>query len=316
LTLKKSGKTVTTDKDGKFALTNFNISDDHELLIKAEGLGENTVHFSMYEQDVTYYLYGPQYMYKGGDRPRPVPMAARGGRGEMMKNKNVEIMEGAVMMDDAVAAPAAAEMMVDVASAKDEADMKDLGEVFQQVPAELLEKEEVGDLRFAEVKKADRKQMPEQVTYYRAKEFPKRMYAKNDTTRSDLATTAYWNGHVTTDMNGKAKVEFVANDLISSFSAVAEGFGADGEIGRGESSYITNIPFSVDAKLPSEMVSGDQANVAVFLKNNTDEKIEGVLDVKTNRCIKTSGKGTSTILIGSEGIEIGEHPIGSYLNHW
>ena len=295
LTLKKSGKTVTTDKDGKFALTNFNISDDHELLIKADGLGENTVHFSMYEQDVTYYLYGPQFMYKGGDRPRPVPMAARGGRGEVMKNKNVEIMEGAVMMDDAMAAPAAAEMMVDVASAKDEADMKDLGEVFQQVPAELLEKEEVGDLRFAEIKKADRKQMPEQVTYYRAKEFPKRVYAKNDTTRSDLATTAYWNGHVTTDMNGKAKVEFVANDLISSFSAVAEGFGADGEIGRGESSYITNIPFSVDAKLPSEMVSGDQANVAVFLKNNTDEKIEGVLDVKTNRCIKTSGKSTSTI---------------------
>ncbi len=158
--------------------------------------------------------------------------------------------------------------------------------------------------------------MPEQVTYYRAKEFPKRVYAKNDTTRSDLATTAYWNGHVTTDMNGKAKVEFVANDLISSFSAVAEGFGADGEIGRGESSYITNIPFSVDAKLPSEMVSGDQANVAVFLKNNTDEKIEGVLDVKTNRCIKTGGKGTSTISLAPKESKLVNIPLEATSINW
>ena len=42
---------------------------------------------------------------------------------------------------------------------------------------------------------------------------------------------------------------------ISSFKTTVEGFGDDGSIGKAEAIFSTNLPFSMDAKIPNEMVS-------------------------------------------------------------
>jgi hypothetical protein len=124
------------------------------------------------------------------------------------------------------------------------------------------------------------KQQP--ARYHRAREFASPVYAsgaKTPATRTDFRETLYWNPYVKVDRTGKAILEFYASDEISSFRAIAEGIGMDGTVGRAESVFFTQLPFSMQARVPVEVASGDQLIVPIVLKNNTDATIEGSLHV-------------------------------------
>jgi hypothetical protein len=280
VSLKKSGKSVITDKDGVFIMPMFDITQENELSITAKGFNEQNIELLNYDQNATYYLYK-------GEIHRPVFF--RGGRAPMEVDAvmNMAPMVAAGIAEQAMEVKYKNPMIAaaDLADKKDEA-KKD---ALQNLDDKLFENGEVGDLRFAEIKKKEEIKEEEEtpVLFYRAKEFPKKVYAKEDNTRSDLQSTVYWNGHVSTDQNGKATIEFLANDLISSFKATAEGFGANGEIGRAEHNYVVNNLLVVDAKIPTELVSGDVINLPVFIKNNTDEKVEGVMKITLPKMLST-----------------------------
>lgn len=282
VTLKNSGRSVLTDTAGNFTLPKFDITKDSLIEISAKGFDSISQEISEYSTNYVFYLYDHTR-----PRPRPVFMNARGGVMEMaeidavafaaaepevaVKRKNekpgrvAELQQQMVEKNEVVERDRNKQV-------KEEADVE--GMAFDAIA-------EFGDLREAAMKRAPEVKPEEQILFYRAKEFPKKEYSKTDSLRSDLQTTVYWNGHIETDQNGKAKVEFVTNDLISSFRATAEGFGVNGEIGRGEAQYSTQQLFSIDAKIPSELVSGDVVQIPVFLKNNHNygDGVEGELEI-------------------------------------
>ena len=118
--------------------------------------------------------------------------------------------------------------------------------------------------------------------YHRARAFAAPVYAagaKAPAVRSDFRETLYWNPNVKVDRTGKAVLEFFASDEITSFRAIAEGIGYDGTVGRAEMVFFTQLPFSMQARVPVEVAMNDQLIVPVILKNNTDATIRGSLHV-------------------------------------
>ena len=120
--------------------------------------------------------------------------------------------------------------------------------------------------------------------YYRARKFQSPVYKNNQTTeeRTDFRTTLYWNPNVEVNKSGKAVVEFYAGDDITSYRAVAEGIGSDGNLGHSEKTIYTQLPFQLSTKLPVEVVTEDLVSIPVTLKNNTEKPLGGSLYVKAD----------------------------------
>jgi hypothetical protein len=119
--------------------------------------------------------------------------------------------------------------------------------------------------------------------YHRARQFAAPVYAGKEYVapdkRSDFRQTLFWEPNVKVDRTGKAVLEFFNSDEISSFRAIAEGISADGAVGRAEMVFFTQLPFSMQARVPVEVASGDNMVVPVVLKNNTETTLSGTLHV-------------------------------------
>jgi hypothetical protein len=94
-------------------------------------------------------------------------------------------------------------------------------------------------------------------------------------TRSDA--TVFWMPDIKIGYSGKADVEFTTNELISSFRITAQGFAGGCHPVTGTAVYATQLPFSIESRLPVEVVCGDQIQLPIVLKNRTNRPIGGVL---------------------------------------
>jgi alpha-2-macroglobulin-like protein len=123
----------------------------------------------------------------------------------------------------------------------------------------------------------------QQAQYYRARQFAAPVYAGAayvaPDKRSDFRQTIFWEPNVKVDRTGKSVLEFYNSDEISSFRAIAEGISVDGAVGRADMVFYTQLPFSMQARVPVEVATGDQMVVPVVLKNNTDAALSGSLHV-------------------------------------
>ena len=97
--------------------------------------------------------------------------------------------------------------------------------------------------------------------------------------RSDYRETIYWNPVVQTDRDGKAAVEFYNSDASTTFRAIAEGIGYNGQLGRADTTYTARAAMSVDAKIPPYLTVGDQAQIPVIIKNNSAEKLSAAIGI-------------------------------------
>ncbi len=102
---------------------------------------------------------------------------------------------------------------------------------------------------------------------------------RSDEVRKDFRTTIYWNHTVVTDEDGKAKVTFYNNDAASAFRITAEGITGNGLLGRREEVYFTQLPFSLDVKIPDFIGYEDTLHLPVMLKNTTAKTLKGKLSV-------------------------------------
>lgn len=294
LIFKLSGRNTKTDKDGKYSFRGIDLSAENELLISAPNYRTSTQQIDDYGRDKNFYLSNNRDFRRWEMMPMAAEMGApRGG----VKNKVVEeavqeemfFVDGVKVMQvpDLIEKPKDADKKEPVAEEKD---------IIQGA---------IVDMRMEDIMAFEKKiAAPEnRILYYRAKEFPRKQYAKEDSTRNDFATTVYWNGQLETDRTGRARVEFVTNDLISSFRAIIEGFGDDGSIGRGEQSFATNLPFNMDAKIPAELISGDKLMIPVFLKNNTKEIITGQMTAKAPKQIELANP-TAEVLLSPGSVKV------------
>ena len=141
-----------------------------------------------------------------------------------------------------------------------------------------------------------------------------------DANRKNFNTTVYWNHTITTDKKGEAELSFVNNDAVSAFRITAEGITANGLIGREEEVYFTQLPFSLDTKLPEYLGFEDTLKLAIRVKNETKAALSGAVSLKipaglevlesTDTTVTASGESTETLwfTLISKGLE-GEFPL-------
>jgi len=77
---------------------------------------------------------------------------------------------------------------------------------------------------------------------------------------------------------------FWNSDVLSSFTCTIEGFSDNGLVGGATHQYYTQMPFSLDSKVPVAFLSGDQVKIPITLTNNMDRAIEGELEVTVPDC--------------------------------
>ncbi len=145
-----------------------------------------------------------------------------------------------------------------------------------------------------------RKLAPPKILYYRPREFAAPKYDAQPTKqaqRTDFRSTIYWNGHVKVDKTGKAKLEFYTSDAITSFNITAEGIAQDGTVGRGTHKFYSQLPFSMNAKIPVEVVTGDVLKLPLTFVNNTDGTLDGVLDFTIPKGFKPKERLPETLTL-------------------
>ncbi|MEM9547360.1 MAG: alpha-2-macroglobulin family protein [Bacteroidota bacterium] len=113
----------------------------------------------------------------------------------------------------------------------------------------------------------------------RARKFYVPRYRKSSPKiRDDFRQTIYWNPNVQTNQNGEATFSFFTSDEITSFSLIAEGITADGQVGRSLEKIITSKAINVDCKLPAYFVIGDTAKLSVIINNDSDRDEEVIVN--------------------------------------
>ncbi|MBK8564610.1 MAG: hypothetical protein IPN76_15075 [Saprospiraceae bacterium] len=98
--------------------------------------------------------------------------------------------------------------------------------------------------------------------------------------RNDFRKTVFFAPKLEIGRNGRATVEFYNTDAISTFRATVEGLGTDGSIGRSEQRFFTQMPFSMDVKVPVNLLTGDRLAFPLALTNNTDKILYGKLYIE------------------------------------
>lgn len=98
--------------------------------------------------------------------------------------------------------------------------------------------------------------------------------------RKDFRNTIYWNHTIITDKDGNAKVSFFNNDMVSAFRISAEGFSESGLIGRDEEVFYTELPLSLDAKLPQYIGYEDVLRLPVHVRNETSSSLSAKVSLE------------------------------------
>ena len=97
--------------------------------------------------------------------------------------------------------------------------------------------------------------------------------------RKELGQLVYWNPEIITNEKGLTEISFYTNDQISNFKITAEGISNKGNVGRGEHTYSTSKPISLDIKLPNKVGYEDKIRAKLILTNETDKDLAGVVSI-------------------------------------
>ena len=135
--------------------------------------------------------------------------------------------------------------------------------------------------------------------YYRARRFYAPQYESTEpvTVRTDFRQTIFWEPNLMVDKTGEETITFYNSDEVSTFRAIIEGIATNGEVGREEYTYYTQLPFSLNTKIPAIVSFGDALNIPVTLKNNTDQKIKGVLKIEAPEGFKSLQNKTGQVSV-------------------
>jgi len=277
VTVESSGKSVVADEVGNFVIRDLDLYNAENLIASKGDQTGFPVRISDYSNPVTLYL-SPRIFdrmdFKGGGRVK-MHMAAGDGAPEDQAVIPKAIEPEKLMM--AVPPPAAVD--------KVQPEKKEM-EPAPQVAMEIMDPRFAGKIR-RDFPPAQEDKAP---VYTRTRVFPETVYETPETDqRNDFRSTLYFKGLVETDRRGVARVSFCNSDAVTSFRTTVEGIGVDGLVGRTEHVYTTQLPFSLDVKIPVSVSMGDEVNLPLTLTNSSDKAIEGTLEITVPQGFKSLG---------------------------
>ncbi|MEL6843822.1 MAG: alpha-2-macroglobulin family protein [Bacteroidota bacterium] len=97
--------------------------------------------------------------------------------------------------------------------------------------------------------------------------------------RNDFRQTVFWQGQLKTDSKGKASLRFFNPDQASSFRISVAGMDRQGRLLQAQEQYHTQLPFAMNCIEPNWLSVGDNIMLPVQMQNNTNRKIQGILQV-------------------------------------
>ncbi|MBI1949639.1 MAG: hypothetical protein HYS27_28390 [Deltaproteobacteria bacterium] len=103
--------------------------------------------------------------------------------------------------------------------------------------------------------------------------------------RTDFRQTIHWAPRVKTGRDGNVTVTFWLSDAVTSFRVFTEGKGG-GAVGRDETVVKSSLPFSLSAKLPVEVSTGDTIELPVTLSNERPAPVDVMLDATFGPLVK------------------------------
>jgi autotransporter-associated beta strand protein len=102
--------------------------------------------------------------------------------------------------------------------------------------------------------------------------------------RTDFAETLYWNPVLITDSAGKATIKFDLSDAVAKYRVLVDAHAhtapvGEGRIGSGSGDVISQLPISLEPKLPLEVNAGDRIDLPVAVANDTDGELPVTLAI-------------------------------------
>ncbi len=104
--------------------------------------------------------------------------------------------------------------------------------------------------------------------------------------RDDFTETVYWHAGLPTGPDGRTTVRFHVSDSITSFKVWADAIAADGSLGGGDATIVSQKPFYIEPKLPLEITAGDIVDLPVALFNRTATRCRSQVRVSAGKGLK------------------------------
>lgn len=305
-----TGSVFHADTTGHFTFKNLELYSPLQMTISGPNYSGQTFSVYNYSENQVYYLYDNNY-YRRSMLWNMVPKVAEDNEGARMEFDIPVENEAPVALPGRAADRGREDLKEKEVNAQQKAKLPvvDGSKSEQNKKQEVKQEQHVNDGRIGAFAAADSIVAannaafnPQQQGYYRARQFAAPVYNAQDKVdvRNDFRNTIYWNPSVELDRSGKKTVEFYASDDITSFRATAEGVSNSGMVGRGESVFYTQLPFTMTSKVPVEVATDDKVSIPLTLKNNTDKPLGGKLTIVSPQGLTPLGElpSVETIMPG------------------
>ena len=100
--------------------------------------------------------------------------------------------------------------------------------------------------------------------------------------REDFPDTAYWDGKIETDPEGKAQVTITLPDNLTTWVADLRGVTQDSRVGEASQEVIVSKELMIRPQTPRFVVVGDRTRIAAVVHNNTDEDVIASVSLQAN----------------------------------
>ncbi len=102
--------------------------------------------------------------------------------------------------------------------------------------------------------------------------------------RTDFRDTAYWNGKVQTDKDGKATVSFKLPDNLTTWTVRAHAISEETKAGKGMLDFIVSKDVRIETKPPAFIRSGDTFVLEIGIANYSTSDLSGTVSVNCEGC--------------------------------
>lgn len=92
--------------------------------------------------------------------------------------------------------------------------------------------------------------------------------------REEFKDTAYWQGQILTDTNGKAEIMVSLPDNLTTWHILIRGITQDSKVGEATAEVVTQKKLMILPETPRFLVAGDHVNLLALVYNNTDEDLQ------------------------------------------
>ena len=98
--------------------------------------------------------------------------------------------------------------------------------------------------------------------------------------RRDFQDTAYWSGAFETDANGRAMIEFLLPDNLTTWVATVRGLTRDTRVGEAAAELLVTKDLIIRPVTPNFLVAGDRVQLGAVVNNNTSKSLDVTVELQ------------------------------------